>query len=242
MEICDLENLIRVINAMDDDFIATWDKLFLQYRWELVKYQNKILWIKDLDNGIEFNYVKVIKRGGNIYIDNIILELKVIHQHCVIQTAIKDFDYLKFNIGSMMEKVDTSLIKINEVEDDSHSINVSPTISPSLSSFESPHEFETQPVIVSDICNTSQMVRNIANRHIQLNRNRSCSINNTNHNNSNNTPVSNGISRLSVVITPFTLIPDGNTQDINDLLKEITWLKDCLEQNGGLNIPHFDVY
>jgi hypothetical protein len=231
MEIYDLENLIREINEMDDDFIATWDKLFLQYRWELVKYQNKILWIKDLDNGIEFNYVKVIKRGGNIYIDNIILELKLLHKHGVTQSAIRDFNYLKFNIGSLMEKVDTSLIKINEVEDDSHSRNASPVISPSLSSSESPHEFEVQPVPVSvpvsEVCDTLNMARNFVNRTIQLNTSRRNSINNIDHNSANNTPVGNSISRLSTALTPFSFISNSFTQDIKDLVKEITWLEVC---------------
>jgi hypothetical protein len=231
MEIYDLENLIKVINAMDNDFIATWDKLFLQYRWELVKYQNKILWIKDLDNGIEFNYVKVIKRGGNIYIDNIILELKLLHKHGITQSAIRDFNYLKFNIGSLMEKVDTSLIKINEVEDDSHSRNASPALSPSLSSSESLHEFEVQPVPVSvpvsEVCDTSNMARNFVNRTIQLNTSRRNSINNIDHNSMNNTPVSNSLFRLSTALTPFSFISNSYTEDITDLVKEITWLEVC---------------
>jgi hypothetical protein len=120
MEIYDIENLIRIINELYVNFINEWDKVFSQYHWNLIKdINNRFLRLKNSENGVEFNYIKVLRRTKYMYIDNIILEDKVLRKNSIMHTAIKDYNYLKFNIGSIMEKVDTSLIKLNEVEDES---------------------------------------------------------------------------------------------------------------------------
>jgi hypothetical protein len=150
-----------------------------------------------------------------------------------MHVAIKDYNYLKFNIGSIMEKVDTSLIKLNEVENDSQSRNISPVSSSSSSSPESPHHFEVQtfPVSIPDsveaMCDTSPMSRSSANRLIQLNTNRRNSVNNIDNNSFNNTPTTINTSRLSTALTPFSFISNSFTQDIKDLVNEITWLEIC---------------
>jgi hypothetical protein len=225
MEIYDLENLIRLTNVFDNGFISGWSKCFPHL--QLLNSNKKIMCIKSLENSSEFNYVKIIKKANDIYIDNIILELRMLQHGCFTQEAIKDFDYASFNVVSVIEKVDTSLIKINEVEEDSNSVNVFPTLSPSLSSSESPHECEVQSIPISDNYDISRMVRNIANRSIQINRSRRCSSNSINHDISDNSSLISGTFRSSAVITPFTLIADSKTQELNVLIKEITWLEVC---------------
>jgi hypothetical protein len=234
MEIYDIENLIRIISDFDTDFVNNWDKLFSQYHWRLIKdIHKKFLRLKNSENGVEFNYIKVLRRSKHLYIDNIILEDKVLHKNSIMHVAIKDYNYLNFNIGSIMEKVDTSLIKLNEVEDDSQLRNVSPALSSSSSSPESPHQFEVQtiPVFVPDPAETtsvtSHMSRTSANRLIQINTNRRNSVDNIDNNSFNNTPITNNTSRLSTVLTPFSLISNSFTQEIRDLAKEIIWLEIC---------------
>jgi hypothetical protein len=234
MEIYDIENLIRIINELYTDFINEWDKVFSQYHWNLIKgINNRFLRLKNSENGVEFNYIKVLRRTKYMYIDNIILEDKVLRKNSIMHVAIKDYNYLRFNIGSIMEKVDTSLIKLNEVEDDSQSRNISPVSSSSSSFPESPHQFEVQtiPVSIPDsveaMCNTSPMSRTSANRLIQLNTNRRNSVNNIDNSSFNNTPITRSTSRLSTAPTPFSFISNSFTQDIKDLVKEITWLEIC---------------
>jgi hypothetical protein len=71
------------------------------------------------------------------------------------------------------------------------------------------------------------MSRTSANRLIQLNTNRRNLVDNLDNNSFNNTPITNNTSRLSTVLTPFSLISNSFTQDIKDLADEITWLEIC---------------
>jgi hypothetical protein len=216
MEIYNMINLISLINNLNINFIPDWENK--QNNWKLEKYR-EVLWIKDnLNKQLEFNLVKIIRKESNVYIDNIILELKTLHRNCFDQRAIKEFDY---NLDPIINKVDISLIYINKTDDDPSVDRVTPVLSPSLSSNSSENrEFSS---LVNIICNETDSNND---KFFQGKVNK-ISEDFDNINSNNNLVRSSKRLSTAVVATSLGLITKGKTENLDDLYLEITWLEIC---------------
>jgi hypothetical protein len=106
LEVYNLYNLISCAKTIDKDFGENLS-LFLNENNLRIENISSDIWIVSIDKFWKFNYIKIIIRENNNYIENIVLESKSLSLLQVKQYGIKNFKNIEYGLLELISEIET---------------------------------------------------------------------------------------------------------------------------------------
>jgi hypothetical protein len=106
LEVYNLYNLINCAKTLNKKFEENFSRFLIRNNLRLENFGMDI-WIVNINKFWKFNYIKIILRENNEYIENIILESKSLSLLQVKQYAINDFKNIDYGLMDLVSEIET---------------------------------------------------------------------------------------------------------------------------------------